>query len=536
MKFSHSKTEYMNERDPGGTGRLQGAEVKKVQELKYLGSTVQSNGECGKEAYHGNGNEDAVVLTRPGGPAVSPCSPVSQSLSPHRLMTYLPFIQEFHPKEDMPIRLECDGKLVENMTSYQPYNHIKMQPPGVPNVSRTANETWITWSLVSPLSIFLDSFEFQVQIKQKTQTWKEAKTLSTQGHELRIPSQQLKGFCKVRVRVKPFVPSNSHWSNWSPTASWAGATDEDTSQDQDWFWIVRAVLLSTFLLILMLILFKTWVNKGRIKGKPVPNPSKYFHTLHSVHEGNLKKWLNPLPVTESFFTAQPCDLISPVEVCESWTLVPSTSPSSSSSSFKSPASAGSDTSGMIDNSSSSSCFSNMGYFMSSSSGSSARTEPNPAYFSYQEDFHIINKGHNLQLSFCSSLGTSKAYETLKREPQSPDSGFATGREDEEDQQDERDLDAEMKEVSDDLFLLPLHLPFQMCPPSSAPPPPHPASPTQKSSDTEQMDVRLADASGSYAAWPNAGAMCRSSSMPVEPSHTGYLTLKELQTTFSNKSI
>ncbi|KAK2919151.1 hypothetical protein Q8A73_003522 [Channa argus] len=51
LKLSRSKTEYMcvNERDPGGTVRLQGAEVKKVQDFKYLGSTVQSNGECGKE-------------------------------------------------------------------------------------------------------------------------------------------------------------------------------------------------------------------------------------------------------------------------------------------------------------------------------------------------------------------------------------------------------------------------------------------------------------------------------------------------------
>ncbi|KAK3509305.1 hypothetical protein QTP70_028566 [Hemibagrus guttatus] len=51
MKVSHSKTEYMcvNEKEGSGTVRLQGEEVKKVQEFKYLGSTVQSNGECGKE-------------------------------------------------------------------------------------------------------------------------------------------------------------------------------------------------------------------------------------------------------------------------------------------------------------------------------------------------------------------------------------------------------------------------------------------------------------------------------------------------------
>ncbi|KAK3557179.1 hypothetical protein QTP70_024693 [Hemibagrus guttatus] len=51
MKVSRSKTEYMcvNEREGSETVRLQGEEVKKVQEFKYLGSTVQSNGECAKE-------------------------------------------------------------------------------------------------------------------------------------------------------------------------------------------------------------------------------------------------------------------------------------------------------------------------------------------------------------------------------------------------------------------------------------------------------------------------------------------------------
>ncbi|KAK3557530.1 hypothetical protein QTP70_028485 [Hemibagrus guttatus] len=62
MKVSRSKTEYMcvNEREGSGTVRLQGEEVKKVQEFKYLGSTVQSNGECGKEVarrcWSGNSN------------------------------------------------------------------------------------------------------------------------------------------------------------------------------------------------------------------------------------------------------------------------------------------------------------------------------------------------------------------------------------------------------------------------------------------------------------------------------------------------
>ncbi|KAK3542546.1 hypothetical protein QTP86_028673 [Hemibagrus guttatus] len=61
MKVSGSKTEYMcvNEREGSGTVRLQGEEVKKVQEFKYLGSTVQSNGECGKEGQNQSGGHGA---------------------------------------------------------------------------------------------------------------------------------------------------------------------------------------------------------------------------------------------------------------------------------------------------------------------------------------------------------------------------------------------------------------------------------------------------------------------------------------------
>jgi hypothetical protein len=51
MKVSRNKTEYMcvNERVSSDSVSLQGEELKKVDDFKYLGSTVQSNGECNKE-------------------------------------------------------------------------------------------------------------------------------------------------------------------------------------------------------------------------------------------------------------------------------------------------------------------------------------------------------------------------------------------------------------------------------------------------------------------------------------------------------
>ncbi|KAK3524918.1 hypothetical protein QTP86_011509 [Hemibagrus guttatus] len=73
MKVSRSKTEYMcvNEREGSGTVRLQGEEVKKVQEFKYLGSTVQSNGECGKEDRLTQENKYKMIK----GPLSSPFVP-----------------------------------------------------------------------------------------------------------------------------------------------------------------------------------------------------------------------------------------------------------------------------------------------------------------------------------------------------------------------------------------------------------------------------------------------------------------------------
>ena len=39
----------VNEKQVNGTVKRQGQEVMKVEDLKYLSSTIQSNGECGRE-------------------------------------------------------------------------------------------------------------------------------------------------------------------------------------------------------------------------------------------------------------------------------------------------------------------------------------------------------------------------------------------------------------------------------------------------------------------------------------------------------
>ena len=63
MKVNRRKTEYMcvNERQVKGTVKMQGEEVAKVEDFKYLGSTVQSNGEGGTDEKTGGGDGGGIV-------------------------------------------------------------------------------------------------------------------------------------------------------------------------------------------------------------------------------------------------------------------------------------------------------------------------------------------------------------------------------------------------------------------------------------------------------------------------------------------
>lgn len=159
-------------------------------------------------------------------------------------------------------------------------------------------------------------------------------------------------------------------------------------------------------------------------------------------------------------------------------------------------------------SSPSSSFFNIGYFPSSSFSGSAPTVHSSASFTYPDEGNSGDAG--ISGSLCSSFGNTRSYKSLKREPLSPDSGFSFRKEDESKETD--------SEVSGDQICPLLALPPQR--PSKLPllSPPHLSSSAPPVDSTE------------------GGSVCRSSSMNQQPCRTGYLTLKELHMTFSNKSI
>ncbi|KAK3538471.1 hypothetical protein QTP86_003686 [Hemibagrus guttatus] len=112
MKVSRSKTEYMcvNEREGSGIVRLQGEEVKKIQEFKYLGSTVQSNGECGKE----------VKKRVQAGVGLGPLVPVKGTLNVSAYQDILvnvmpPTLREQFGDDPFLLQYQCTSKIHKDM-------------------------------------------------------------------------------------------------------------------------------------------------------------------------------------------------------------------------------------------------------------------------------------------------------------------------------------------------------------------------------------------------------------------------------------
>ncbi|XP_019732969.1 interleukin-2 receptor subunit beta isoform X1 [Hippocampus comes] len=447
---------------------------------------------------------------------------------------------EFTFFEEMPnISMKCNGGLVEYLKDYAPGRHIKMHPPGLPNVTFTDNDTTvIDWHPGSPCSVLLTAFDYEVQTLNSDPTTKEIHTFPTNEPQLRIAAGRLKGKHHVRVKVKPTQREGSQWSEWSPPASlvWPESANREWSLSDNLI-ILAVLIVWVAIIVMMLVFYKCGIGSGFLKMKPVPNPSTYFQTLHG---GNLKKWLNPSCVEYLHF-AQPVDHISPVEVCEKWAAGPSAfTPPSSTCAPQPPSniapSAGSDEipKDMLvgNSSSSSSSFSNLGYFASGSSSSSVKTEPNLAHFASKDDFHFLHKAHHRNFHLCPALSESPSSESFERGAQSPDSGFCVGKEDAEVEEVKQGANGEevSGHCSSSPRSLPLHLPAQISCPSS----PLNLSPT--SSDSARTHAPTLAANVSAAGWPVACTTYRPSSMPVESCKAGYFVLQEIQTTFSNASI
>ncbi|KAA0706003.1 Interleukin-9 receptor [Triplophysa tibetana] len=423
------------------------------------------------------------------------------------------------------LNVSCNGSLFTTML-YQPARHIKTQPPDKPIV----NGTRMFWSRGVNFPNDIQIYKFQVQFKPGYKEWELIDPQLTHETDIDLGPDRLTigEEYQARVRVKPVESRNEghfqgEWSDWSPAVSWRSevgkSPPDDVSVLPDDSLIIMIIGVHVLLVIVVISLYKVKKSSGWMKPKSqhVPDPSRFFQPLHTVHGGNFQKWLGCQNSSGAFLNPQSCDDISPVEVSDIWNLSFRDPKATAGLLYSNPADSGLENSGTSH--ASSSIFSNMGYFYSKSLSGSMHLETCPVYFTY-------NPEEDLNSAFSSS---SSSYDCLQS-PQfqvdnlmSPDSGFHMSEECEEDRYDDEVCDDGNPLVS---FIMSLSQSSLGCVRTAESFPPLPittpwAEPVSMPSYTSTFE-------------PVEGASARPCSL-IEPCASGYLTLKEMQK-YSNKSI
>ncbi|KAM7419741.1 hypothetical protein PAMA_016704 [Pampus argenteus] len=168
--------------------------------------------------------------------------------------------------------------------SYAPKCHIKLNPPGKPEI----NFTSISWLITKHIKF--DQYNSELEWKRKSQSWsdlsvQEEKRQAACGSNCETnldPDLLIKGETyESRVRVRP-VKYGSTWSDWSPTASWVSQIGQAEKSDvAGGFWSMAATGTAAFTLFLAFILFRSnktpWVYiVKKFRGPPLPNPAMSF--------------------------------------------------------------------------------------------------------------------------------------------------------------------------------------------------------------------------------------------------------------------
>ncbi|XP_056136129.1 uncharacterized protein LOC130112693 [Lampris incognitus] len=246
---------------------------------------------------------------------LEPFDPFKPAL--RRCSLILGITRAFMSFTEQELRLTCKPLNYSLSLTYKPNCHIKLTPPGVPDV----NLTTISWPAGAPSYIGITQYSFHFQWKQEAQSWKDASERNKTKEQCNPVCQmelnpdlleQGKRY-EARIRVQSGEDwSRSVWSEWSPTAKWVSAVGKEKAPDDpnilEWDTLVGSVVGAVFLLSLGVFFCKRdeniWVcTLKKFVRPPIPNPGQFLR-----NDGNYQVWLASRFTNDSY-------LLKPVDIC-----------------------------------------------------------------------------------------------------------------------------------------------------------------------------------------------------------------------------
>ncbi|XP_077462237.1 uncharacterized protein LOC144077974 [Stigmatopora argus] len=206
----------------------------------------------------------------------------------------------FSSYHELKVRINCSNLEM----SYRPSCHVKLPPPGKPQI----NWTIVSWEAKHA---WMSRFDFQLEWKLADEPWNGAtvhRELKSCNQSQLSLDQLIRGAkYEARVRVRSTEPEvQCLWSDWSTPARWTSDVGVSTQLPGNPLWLVMGVTISgtAFAVFLALLVFRTdkttWLYTFRkIRGPPIPDPGKSFLQNVGLLEQEKKKWASPPFSTES---------------------------------------------------------------------------------------------------------------------------------------------------------------------------------------------------------------------------------------------
>ncbi|XP_026551628.1 interleukin-2 receptor subunit beta isoform X2 [Pseudonaja textilis] len=201
----------------------------------------------------------------------------------------------------------------------EPFKIIQLQPPCNFQLENAHKPSYnLTWTLCVVSHYLNGKLEYEIRYRAISPGENDTILPITQDQKWLVienlsPDTMFEA--AIRVKVKGIGFYKSVWSRWStPPLRWR--TDPEASQ------LLPVIVSTAGIIILIFIIFLVIVSSAskRFRKKfniNLPNPAKFFPSLSGIHGGDIQKWLSSPASITSFHVTTEAPNVSMLEIMQS---------------------------------------------------------------------------------------------------------------------------------------------------------------------------------------------------------------------------